>query len=153
MRTELRNLGFNVWSSQTPIIPVVVGEMYNCFRFWKDLFEEGVYVNAVVPPAVPRGQSLVRTSYMATHTDEHLDKIWSAFKNGGYQAWNYRSQRPLTDRRRKSEPVKEKSNANTVTIITDEDEKEQFIQFPYTHYEEDEYWVAPLLMEQKKLLE
>jgi 8-amino-7-oxononanoate synthase len=83
MRTELRNLGFNVWSSQTPIIPVVVGEMYNCFRFWKDLFEEGVYVNAVVPPAVPRGQSLVRTSYMATHTDEHLDKILSAFRTVG----------------------------------------------------------------------
>jgi len=83
MRRELRNLGFNVWSSQTPIIPVVIGEMYNCFRFWKDLFEAGVYVNAVVPPAVPRGQALVRTSYMATHTDEHLDKILSAFKKVG----------------------------------------------------------------------
>jgi 8-amino-7-oxononanoate synthase len=83
MRKELRNLGFNVWSSQTPIIPVVIGEMYNCFRFWKDLFEAGVYVNAVVPPAVPRGQALVRTSYMATHTDEHLDKILSAFKKVG----------------------------------------------------------------------
>ncbi len=83
MRTELRNLGFNVWSSQTPIIPVVIGEMHNCFRFWKDLFEAGVYVNAVVPPAVPRGQSLVRTSYMATHTDEHLDKILDAFKKVG----------------------------------------------------------------------
>jgi len=83
MRRELRNLGFNVWSSQTPIIPVVIGEMYDCFRFWKDLFEAGVYVNAVVPPAVPRGQALVRTSYMATHTDEHLDKILSAFKKVG----------------------------------------------------------------------
>ncbi|WP_083750036.1 aminotransferase class I/II-fold pyridoxal phosphate-dependent enzyme [Rhodohalobacter halophilus] len=83
MRRELRNLGFNVWSSQTPIIPVVIGEMYDCFRFWKDLFEEGVYVNAVVPPAVPRGQALVRTSYMATHTDEHLDKILSAFRTVG----------------------------------------------------------------------
>jgi 8-amino-7-oxononanoate synthase len=83
MRKELRNLGFNVWSSQTPIIPVVIGEMYDCFRFWKDLFEAGVYVNAVVPPAVPRGQALVRTSYMATHTDEHLDKILSAFKKVG----------------------------------------------------------------------
>lgn len=83
MRKELRNLGFNVWSSQTPIIPVVIGEMYDCFRFWKDLFEAGVYVNAVVPPAVPTGQALVRTSYMATHTDEHLDKILSAFKKVG----------------------------------------------------------------------
>lgn len=83
MRTQLRELGFNVWSSQTPIIPVVVGEMMRCFQFWKDLFEEGVYVNAVVPPAVPRGQSLVRTSYMATHTDEHLDMILDAFRTVG----------------------------------------------------------------------
>ncbi|TVQ66679.1 MAG: aminotransferase class I/II-fold pyridoxal phosphate-dependent enzyme [Balneolaceae bacterium] len=83
MRTELRNLGFNVWSSQTPIIPVVIGEMYSCFQFWKDLFEEGVYVNAVVPPAVPQGQALVRTSYMATHTDEHLDQILEAFRRVG----------------------------------------------------------------------
>lgn len=83
MRQELRAMGFNVWSSQTPIIPVVIGDMMDCFRFWKDLFEEGVYVNAVVPPAVPQGQALVRTSYMATHTDEHLEKVLSAFRNVG----------------------------------------------------------------------
>ena len=83
MRTNLKKLGFNVWSSQTPIIPVVIGEMMKCFQFWKDLFEEGVYVNAVVPPAVPKGQALVRTSYMATHTDEHLDRILDAFRTVG----------------------------------------------------------------------
>ncbi|MFH5831528.1 aminotransferase class I/II-fold pyridoxal phosphate-dependent enzyme [Halalkalibaculum sp. DA3122] len=83
MRKELREMGFNVWSSQTPIIPVVIGEMLECFKFWKDLFEAGVYVNAVVPPAVPRGQSLMRTSYMATHTDDHLNKILEAFRTVG----------------------------------------------------------------------
>jgi 8-amino-7-oxononanoate synthase len=83
MRDELRAMGFNVWNSRTPIIPVVIGEMTNCFRFWKDLFEAGVYVNAVVPPGVPAGQSLVRTSYMATHTDEHLNRILEAFRTVG----------------------------------------------------------------------
>ncbi len=83
MRNELKNLGFNVWTSQTPIIPVVIGDMYSCFQFWKDLFEAGVYVNAVVPPAVPQGQALVRTSYMATHTDQHLDRILDAFRKVG----------------------------------------------------------------------
>jgi 8-amino-7-oxononanoate synthase len=83
MRSGLRELGFNVWTSQTPIIPVVVGEMMECFQFWKDLFEEGVYVNAVVPPAVPAGQSLVRTSYSATHTNDQLDIILEAFKKVG----------------------------------------------------------------------
>jgi 8-amino-7-oxononanoate synthase len=83
MRKELRGLGFNVWSSQSPIIPVVIGEMMDCFKFWKDLFEAGVYTNAVVPPAVPQGQSLLRTSYMASHTDEHLDQILEAFRKVG----------------------------------------------------------------------
>jgi 8-amino-7-oxononanoate synthase len=83
MRDELRDMGFNVWSSQTPIIPVVIGDMMDCFHFWKDLFEEGVYVNAVVPPAVPQNQALVRTSYMATHTNEHLERVLSAFRKVG----------------------------------------------------------------------
>jgi len=83
MRTELKNLGFNVWSSQSPIIPVVIGDIKSCFIFWKDLFEEGVYANAVIPPAVPFGQSLLRTSYMATHTNEHLDRILEAFRKVG----------------------------------------------------------------------
>lgn len=83
MRSGLKDLGFNVWTSQTPIIPVVIGEMMDCFKFWRDLFEAGVYVNAVVPPAVPRGQSLVRTSYSATHTNDQLDAILEAFKKVG----------------------------------------------------------------------
>lgn len=83
MRKEFREMGFNVWSSQTPIIPVVIGGMTDCFKFWKALFEAGVYVNAVVPPGVPQGQSLVRTSYMATHTDDHLNKILEAFRKVG----------------------------------------------------------------------
>ncbi len=83
MRTELKNLGFNVWSSQSPIIPVVIGDIKSCFIFWKDLFQEGVYANAVIPPAVPFGQSLLRTSYMASHTNDHLDQILEAFRKVG----------------------------------------------------------------------
>lgn len=83
MRKGLRELGFNVWASNTPIIPVVIGDMMSCFTFWKDLFEAGVYANAVVPPAVPRGQSLIRTSYSATHTDDQLDAILDAFYKMG----------------------------------------------------------------------
>lgn len=83
MREGFRELGFNVWTSQTPIIPVVVGDMRTCFEFWRDLLEEGVFVNAVIPPAVPRGQALMRTSYMATHTDEELGFILEAFRRVG----------------------------------------------------------------------
>jgi 8-amino-7-oxononanoate synthase len=83
MREGFRDLGFNVWESETPIIPVVVGDMETCFTFWRDLLEQGVFVNAVVPPAVPPGQALMRTSYMATHTDEELDQILEAFRTVG----------------------------------------------------------------------
>ncbi len=83
MRAGFRDAGFNVWTSQSPIIPVVIGDMMTCFEFWRDLLEEGVFVNAVVPPAVPQGQSLMRTSYMATHSDEELDFILEAFRRVG----------------------------------------------------------------------
>jgi 8-amino-7-oxononanoate synthase len=83
MRSGFRDAGFDVWTSQTPIIPVLIGDMYTCFQFWKDLMEEGVFANAVVPPAVPAGQSLMRTSYMATHTNDELDYILDAFRRVG----------------------------------------------------------------------
>jgi 8-amino-7-oxononanoate synthase len=57
--------------------------METCFTFWRDLLEEGVFVNAVVPPAVPQGQALMRTSYMATHSDDELDMILEAFGRVG----------------------------------------------------------------------
>ncbi len=57
--------------------------MYRCFAFWKDLLEAGVFTNAVIPPAVPPGQSLMRTSYMATHSDEELDRVLGAFETVG----------------------------------------------------------------------
>lgn len=83
MRNGLKELGFNIWTSESPIIPVVIGGLMDCLEFWRELFDEGVYANAVVPPAVPRGQSLIRTSYMATHTNEQLDNILDAFRKVG----------------------------------------------------------------------
>ncbi len=83
MREGFRSLGFDVWNSEAPIIPVVIGDMMTCFQFWKDLLDAGVFVNAVVPPAVPPGQALMRTSYMATHSDEELDFILEAFERIG----------------------------------------------------------------------
>jgi len=83
MRTGFKSAGFDVLASQTPVIPVVAHTMNTCLEMWHDLLEEGVFVNAVVPPAVPQGQSLLRTSYMATHTNEDLDYILEAFYKVG----------------------------------------------------------------------
>ena len=74
MRTGLQKMGFNIGVSVTPIIPVIIGEMEKTFLAWKMCFQKGVYTNAVVSPAVPPDQCLLRTSYMATHTNEQIDR-------------------------------------------------------------------------------
>ncbi len=74
MRTGLKAMGFNTGLSVTPIIPVIIGGMEETFTTWKMCFEAGLYTNAVVDPAVPPDQCLIRTSYMATHTDDQIDR-------------------------------------------------------------------------------
>ena len=73
MRSGLQKLGYNTSCSSTPIIPIIIGDLERTLMAWKMCFERGVYVNAVIPPAVPAGSSLLRTSCMATHTDEQID--------------------------------------------------------------------------------
>lgn len=75
MRTGFTRLGFNIGNSTTPIIPIILGDDTLVLRFWKALFEAGVFVNPIVSPAVPAGMQLLRTSYMATHTDSQLDHV------------------------------------------------------------------------------
>jgi 8-amino-7-oxononanoate synthase len=75
MQREFKDLGFDIGQSATPIVPIVVGENLDTFAFWKELFDGGVFTNPVIAPAVPPGHAMVRTSYTATHTDAHLDKV------------------------------------------------------------------------------
>jgi 8-amino-7-oxononanoate synthase len=76
-------LGFEVGPSETPIIPVIVGQNETAFKMAMLLQEEGVFANVAVSPAVPDGKALIRTSYMATHTDEQLDHVLEAFAKVG----------------------------------------------------------------------
>jgi len=85
MREGFTQLGYNTGMSETPIIPILIGDEQKTFLFWKSLFEGGVYVNPVVPPAVPPTSSLLRTSYMATHTEEQLEQVLNAFERIGKQ--------------------------------------------------------------------
>ncbi len=75
MLRELKGLGFDTVDSATPIVPIVVGEDLDTFAFWKALFDNGVFTNPVISPAVPPGRAMIRTSYTATHTDEQLDRV------------------------------------------------------------------------------
>ncbi|MEK6582739.1 MAG: aminotransferase class I/II-fold pyridoxal phosphate-dependent enzyme [Nitrospirota bacterium] len=83
MLKGFKDLGFETGPSETPIIPVIVEENELAFRFAMMLQEEGVFANVAVSPAVPNGKALIRTSYMATHTDEHLDTVLAAFAKVG----------------------------------------------------------------------
>jgi len=83
MSTGLKALGFNIGNSQSPVIPIIIGDDMKTIFAWKALFEAGVYTNTVLPPAVPPNMSLLRTSYMATHTDEQIDRVLSIMQTVG----------------------------------------------------------------------
>lgn len=83
MMKAFKRMGYDTGSAETPIIPLLMGEMDRAFTMWKILHEEGVFVNPVAPPATPPGRCLIRTSYMATHTDEMLDRVLVIFERAG----------------------------------------------------------------------
>ena len=83
MRNELRSMGYDVGPTVTPIVPIIIGDMDKCFMLWREVTDNGLFVNPVIPPAVPPGKSLIRTSYIATHTDEQLDFALDIFKKAG----------------------------------------------------------------------
>ncbi len=85
MRKSYHELGFNTGGSVSPIIPIFIGDDMRCAIIWKAMFEAGVYVNMVVSPAVPEGKQLLRTSYMATHTDAQLERVLEVFAQVGKQ--------------------------------------------------------------------
>jgi len=83
MLKGFKALGFETGPSETPIISILIREDETAFKMAMMLQEEGVFANVAVSPAVPNGKALIRTSYMATHTDEHLDIVLSAFEKVG----------------------------------------------------------------------
>jgi 8-amino-7-oxononanoate synthase len=83
MHREFKALGFNIGTTQTPIIPIYIGDDMKTFQSWKMLSDEGIFVNPIISPAVSPGFQLLRTSYTATHTDEQMDRVLEVFKKVG----------------------------------------------------------------------
>lgn len=83
MRKELSLAGFNVIEGRTAIVPVIVGDDLLAFQMWRKLYDYGVFVNVFISPGVPPGRQMMRTSYMSSHEDEHLDFIVETFKKAG----------------------------------------------------------------------
>jgi len=75
-----KKIGLDVGESETPVVPVIIGPDEMCFAFWKMLYANRVFANPVISPATPPGRALIRTSYMATHTDEDIDIVLDVFE-------------------------------------------------------------------------
>jgi len=85
MQEGLKSLGYDIGTSETPVIPILVGELPEMLMLWKALFDAGVFTNPVIPPAVPEHSCRLRLSIMATHTDEQLDFVLDIFARLGRQ--------------------------------------------------------------------
>ncbi|HVO75579.1 MAG TPA: pyridoxal phosphate-dependent aminotransferase family protein [Ignavibacteriaceae bacterium] len=80
VRNELRDAGYNIGNSKTPIVPIIIGDQFKAIQAWELLFRNNIYTNVAIPPAVSPSKSLLRTSYIATHTDAQIDKVLTLFK-------------------------------------------------------------------------
>jgi 8-amino-7-oxononanoate synthase len=79
----LRDMGYDTGRSRTPIVPVRVGTLERTLEMWKAVGEEGLYVNMVLPPAVPSGACLIRMAITAAHTDEQIDRALAVLASVG----------------------------------------------------------------------
>lgn len=83
MSTELKRMGYNTLNSRTPIIPLLIGDDFTAFAFTQKLYERGVFATPVVKPAVPDGCALIRTSYMASHSENDLNYVLEVLQSLG----------------------------------------------------------------------
>jgi 7-keto-8-aminopelargonate synthetase-like enzyme len=79
LQEGLRSMGFDIGTTETPIVPFLIGEFEKTLLFWRKLFDAGVFTNPVVPPALPPSRCRLRTSVMATHSADQIDYALETF--------------------------------------------------------------------------
>ena len=79
MHEGFKSIGFKIGTTQSPIVPILIGSEAKAFTFSQRLFEEGVFATPAIYPAVRYGEAIVRTSFMSSHTEEDLDKVLDIF--------------------------------------------------------------------------
>lgn len=80
LKEGLRSLGFELGASESPILPLIIGDATECMRFSEKLLENGVFAQGIRPPTIPPGTSRLRITLMATHTREQIERALAAFK-------------------------------------------------------------------------
>lgn len=83
MRDGFKAMGFQTVEGESAIVPVIIGDDKLSMIFWRKLFDAGVFVNVFVHPGVPHGFQMLRTSYMASHEEVHLNRILEVFQDTG----------------------------------------------------------------------
>jgi 8-amino-7-oxononanoate synthase len=173
MRDNFKSMGFKIIESKTGIVPVIVGDDIKAFVFWRKLFDAGVFVNAFISPGVMQGMQMMRTSYMATHEKQHLDRILELFKEIGEELGVLDEEETLAadadqtraaahDRSsgdaevaavaKKLEPLR-KAEHIRIRRVDGRKDKLKFIRLPWDLYEAEESWVPPLEMDRMRLID
>jgi 8-amino-7-oxononanoate synthase len=156
MRKGFKDLGFKIIENQSAIVPVIVGDDIKAFVFWRKLFDAGVFVNAFISPGVPEGMQMMRTSYMAVHQKEHLDRILELFKEIGEEVGVLDA-----DEETKAIPA-EMTRANAeytlqgkikITEAESRKEKLRFLRMVWDIYANEPNWVPPLEMDKMRLID
>ncbi len=153
MRREFKALGFKIIESKTGIVPVIIGDDFKTFVFWRKLFDAGVFVNAFIAPGVMQGMQMMRTSFMATHEKHHLDRILELFKEIGEELG-------VLDEEEASSPDSLTSFPSTTSLTTtkirkveNRKDKLRFVRLPWDLYSDEKNWVPPLEMDRMRLID
>ncbi len=166
MRREFKAMGFKIIESKTAIVPVIIGDDIKTFVFWRKLFDAGVFVNAFISPGVMPGLQMMRTSFMATHEKEHLDRILELFKEIGEELGVLDEEETLAAdadltrqgdaeiaaAAKKLEPLR-KAEHIKVRQIESRKDKLRFIRLPWDLFEGEKNWVPPLEMDRMRLID
>lgn len=83
MKKGLDEIGYQTGDVEGAIVPVIIGNSMMTWMIWNELLQAGVYTNPILYPAVAKGQEMLRTSYLATHTEDHLQKALEIFQKVG----------------------------------------------------------------------
>jgi glycine C-acetyltransferase len=144
MKENLKLLGLNIGNTESAIIPIIVGDNLALRKMTKRIYEEGVYLNAVPYPAVPKGQERFRLSLMATHAKEDLDETLEVLEKVGREFGVVKKPYPLNTLRSEKYEVKE---------IFSKKEIEKSIRFSWRVYKDYPAWVPYFLVKnQVKLI-
>ena len=155
MRREFKAMGFKIIESKTGIVPVIIGDDIKTLVFWRKLYDAGVFVNAFVVPGVMQGMQMMRTSYMATHEKEHLDKILELFKEIGEELGVLDEDEPAKEVTIPASIPAMPATSTVVKIRPVENRKDKlkFVRLPWELYKDEKNWVPPLEMDRMRLID